>query len=44
MCDMYICREKGIVTEAGKKDNDGYGDRTKEEYSSSRIHISVSVD
>lgn len=31
---MYICSEEGIVTEAGNRDDDGYGDRTKAEYCS----------
>lgn len=42
MCDMYIYSKKGIVSEAGNRDEDGYGDRTKAEYCS-QIHTSVSV-
>lgn len=43
MCDIYIYSEKGIVTEAGNRGDDGYGDATKAEYCS-RIHTSVLDD
>lgn len=42
MCDMYICSEKGIVTEAGNTDDSGYGDRKKGRVLLKDAHISVS--
>lgn len=42
MWGMLICSEKGVVTEAGNRDDDGYGDRKKGRIFLKDAHISVS--